>query len=216
MLAATFDEAEALLRIARPAYAAALARHGQVLLAVEPWRPAALWSTFRLRSAGDLRGARFALDATSYAGAGWAELFARLGTERAAYTEAEMVLSSGYIPSEVLAREFACVTEVFFAQQLTFLTASREMFDSLTEAQREALVAVGRETEAELWREVRALVRRDRQDIANRGVLVSAEPPADVVVALRKAAEPDVGRWTAAMGAEGSVLLADYRHAIGF
>src|SRR5262249_4571315 len=45
MLAASFDEAEALLGIARPAYASALARHGQVLLAVEPWRPAALWST---------------------------------------------------------------------------------------------------------------------------------------------------------------------------
>lgn len=216
MLAATFDEAEVMLRIARPAYAAALARHGQVLLATEPWRPAALWSTFRLRSAGDLRGTRFALDATSYAGAGWVELFARLGAERAAYTEAEVVLSGGYIPSEVLAREFACVTEVFFAEQLTFLTANREMFESLTEAQREALVAVGRETEADLWRQVRAFVRRDRQDIANRGVLVSAEPPADVVAALRKAAEPDVGRWAAAMGAEGPALLADYRHAIGF
>ena len=45
MLAATFDEAETLLSIARPYYAAALARRGQVLLAVEPWRPAALWST---------------------------------------------------------------------------------------------------------------------------------------------------------------------------
>jgi TRAP-type C4-dicarboxylate transport system substrate-binding protein len=216
MLAATFAEAEALLRSARPAYAAALARHGQVLLAVEPWRPAALWSTFRLRSAGDLRGARFALDATSYAGAGWTELFSRLGAERAAYTEAEVVLAGGYIPSEVLAREFACVTEVFFAQQLNFLTASRKLLDSLTAAQREALVAVGRETEAELWRQIRPFVRRDQQDVAKRGVLVEAEPPADIVAALRTAAEPDIQRWAAAMGTEGSTLLDDYRRAIGF
>ena len=152
----------------------------------------------------------------SYVGAGWAELFTRLGAERAAYGEAEVVLSGGYTSSQKLAREFACVTEVFFAQQLTFLTANREMFESLPEAQREALVAIGRATEAELWREIRPFVRRDQQEIANRGVLVIAEPPADVLAALREAAEPDVRRWTDAMGAEGATVLADYRRAIGF
>jgi hypothetical protein len=36
MVAATFDEAETLARIARPYYTAALARHGQILLATGP------------------------------------------------------------------------------------------------------------------------------------------------------------------------------------
>lgn len=215
MLAATFDEAWTLHRLARPTYAAALARHGQVLLATEPWRPAALWNTFRLRSAGDLRGARFALDETAYVGDGWAALFARLGTRRAAYADAEVVLSGGYTSSPALAGQFAGVTEVFFATQLTFLTASRAALESLTEAQRRELVALGRATEAELWREIPAFVRRDRQDIARRGALVS-DPPADLLAALRTAAEPDVRRWVAGMGAEGATLLADYRRAIGF
>lgn len=220
MLAATVEEAEALLRVARPAYAAALARHGQVLLSVEPWRPAAVWSTFRLRSAGDLRGARFALEETGYVGPGWTELFTRLGAERAAYGEAEVVLSSGYAASQTLAHEFACVTEVFFAQQLTFLTASRAVFEALPAAHREALVAIGQATEAELWREIRTFVRRDRQEIARQGVEVSIAPPADVLAALHIAAEPDVRRWADAMdakgGAEGATVLADYRRAIGF
>ncbi len=216
MLAATFDEAEALLRLARPAYERALARHGQVLLAVEPWRPAALWSTFRLRSIADLRGARFALDETAYAGDGWAALFARLQVERSVYGEAELLLCGGYTSSEALAREFACVSEIFFAQQLTFLAANRAVFESLTAAQREALLAIGRATEADLWRGIRAFVRRERQDIAARGVLVSAQPPADVLAALREAAELDVRRWVAATGAEGASLLADYRRTIGF
>lgn len=220
MLAATVDEAEVLLRVARPAYAAALARHGQVLLSVEPWRPASLWSTFRLRSAADLRGARFALDSTPYAGAGWAELFGRLGAERAVYGDAEVLLSGGYIPSPVLAREFACVTEVFFAQQLTFLTANRAMFDSLPEAQREALVAIGRATEAALWRCIRPFVRRDQQEVARQGVLVSTAPPADLLAALHDAAGPDIRRWTDAVDAkgraEGETILAAYRRAIGF
>lgn len=216
MLAATFDEAETLMRIARPFYASALARRGQVLLAVEPWRPAALWSTFRLRSAEDLRGARFSLDATPYVGQGWAQLFARLGTGRATYSEAEVLLSSGYTSSATLAREFACVTEVFFAAQLTFLAANRQVFESLPESQRDDLLAIGRATEAELWHRIREFVRRDHQDIAARGVLVAAESPADVVTALRKAAEPDARRWAATAGADGETILADYRRAIGF
>jgi len=216
MLAATFDEAETLLSIARPYYAAALARRGQVLLAVEPWRPAALWSTFRLRSAGDLRGAAFALDETPYVGDGWSELFSRLGTRRASYADAEVMLSSGYTSSVELAQQFACVTEVFFATQLTFLTASQQVFESLPEAQREDLLAIGRATEAELWRDIRELVPRDHRDIAKRGVVVSAAPPADILAALRTAAEPGVRRWAAAMGAEGATLLADYRRVIGF
>jgi TRAP-type C4-dicarboxylate transport system substrate-binding protein len=216
MLAATFDEAETLLRVARPYYAAALARHGQILLAVEPWRPTALWSTFRLRSGGDLRGARFARDETVYTGDGWAELFARAGTQRSSYSEAEMTLSSGYTSSTMLAREFACVTEIFFATQLTFLTANREAFEFLTEVQREDLLAIGRATEAQLWREIRPFVHRDQQEAASRGVEVTAEPPADLVTALRMAAEPDVRRWTAAMGADGVTILADYRRALGF
>jgi len=216
MLAATFDEAETLLRVARPYYAAALARHGQILLAVEPWRPAALWSTFRLRSGGDLRGARFARDETVYTGDGWAELFARAGTQRSSYSEAEVTLSSGYTSSTTLAREFACVTEIFFATQLTFLTANREAFEFLTEVQREDLLAIGRATEAQLWREIGPFVHRDQQEAARRGVVVTVEPPADLVTALRKAAEPDVRRWAAAMGADGVTILADYRRTLGF
>jgi hypothetical protein len=47
MLAATFDEAATLHRIARPYYSAALARHGQMLLAIQLWLPGALSSTFQ-------------------------------------------------------------------------------------------------------------------------------------------------------------------------
>ncbi len=216
MLAATFEEAETLLRVARPYCDAALARHGQILLAVEPWRPAALWSTFRLRSGRDLRGARFALDETFYTGDEWAELFARMGTQRSSYSEAEVTLSSGYVSSAALAREFACVGEIFFAVQLTFLTANREAFDAMTGAQREDLLAIGRATEAELWRDIRPFAQRDHQEAASRGVLVSAEPPPDLVAALRKAAEPTVRRWAAAVGADGAAILADYRRARGF
>ena len=89
MLAATFDEAVTLDRIARPYYSTALARHGQILLATQPWLPGALWSTFPIRSVADLNGVPFAV-AASPAGAsdtesGWGRPFARLGARSVSF-----------------------------------------------------------------------------------------------------------------------------------
>jgi hypothetical protein len=88
--------------------------------------------------------------------------------------------------------------------------------DSLSEAQRDVLVATALATEAELWRDIRGFVERDRQASARRGVLVEADPPADLLAALRTAAEPDIRCWADSLGATGETVLADYRRALGF
>ena len=129
MLTATFDEAETLLRIARPYYSSALARHGQILLATEPWQPGALWSTFPIRSNADLKGIPFALSSRFAERMGWGRTFVRLGTRSASFFDAELVLSSGYDETLKFTKEFAYFTEVFFSAQLNFLTASREVFE---------------------------------------------------------------------------------------
>ncbi len=56
----------------------------------------------------------------------------------------------------------------------------------MTEAQREDLLAIGRATEAQLRHEIRPFVQRDQQEAASRGVVVTAEPPPDLVTALRE------------------------------
>jgi TRAP-type C4-dicarboxylate transport system substrate-binding protein len=215
MLAATFDEAETLLRIARPYYSSALARHGQILLATEPWQPGALWSTFPIRSDADLKGIPFALSSRVAERMGWGRTFIRLGARPASFFDAELVLSSGYDGTLKFTNEFAYFTEIFFSAQLNFLTASREVFDSLTEAQRQTLVETGRDTELASWKFGRDFLRRNHQDIAARGVSLAAQPSADVLAALRVAAEPDIQSWAHSMGADGTTLLADYRRAIG-
>ena len=215
MLTATFDEAETLLRIARPYYSSALARHGQILLATEPWQPAALWSTFPIRSNADLKGIPFALSSPFAERMGWERTFIRLGARHASFFDAELMLSSGYDGTLKFTQEFAYFIEIFFAVQLNFLTASREVFDSLTEAQRHVLVETGRDTELALWKFNRELLHRNHQDIAARGVSVAAQPPADVLATLRMAAEPDIQSWAHSMGADGTTILADYRRAIG-
>jgi len=215
MLVATFDEAEALLRIARPYYETVLARHGQVLLATEPWRPATLWSTFPLRSAADFKDARFTHSTYVGSRAGWERTFVRIGARYVTYFDAEIMLASGYGGNLKFAQEFSHFTEIFFAAQLNFLTVSRAVFESLPQAQRQVLIAAGRDTELALWTYTRELLARDHQEIAARGVRVTAPPPADLLATLRMSAEPDVESWARAMGADGTAILADYRRAIG-
>src|ERR1700730_6767512 len=214
MLSATFDEAETLLGIARPYYSSALARYGQILLATQPWRPVALWSTFRIRSVADLQGIAFPL--SSYVGekAGWGRTFIRLGARHASFSEAEVMLSNGYNTNMKFIREFAYFTKIFLAAQLNFLTVSREVFEFLTEAQRQVLVATGRNTELSHWKLKRELVHQDHKEIAARGVPVAAQPPADVLATLRTAAEPDIQSWAESVGEDGTAILTDYRRAV--
>ena len=214
MLTADFDEAKTLLRIARPYYNRALARHGQILLATEPSRPTALWSNIPIRLISDFKGVPFAYSTPLAARMGGEITFVGLGAQYGSYSDAEVVLSDGYAGNK-FAQEFSYFTEIFFAAPLAFLTASREVLNSLTEVQRHVLVAAGRDTELALWKLGQEFLALDQQDIAARGVKVTGEPPADVLAALRTAAEPEIQRWAQAMGADGATILAEYRRAIG-
>ena len=134
MLASTFDEAATLHRIAGPYYSAALARHGQMLLATQPWLPGALWSTFPIRSVADLNGVPFAVVASPGAASdtesGWARPFARLGARSVSFSDAEVIVASSYSGHILkLTQQFAYFTEIFFAAHLTFLAARQGVFE---------------------------------------------------------------------------------------
>lgn len=215
VLAATLDEAETLLRIARPFYQSVLARHGQILLATEPWRPAALWSTFPIRSFADLEGIRFAPANYVAQRAGWKRLFERLGVQDASFFDAELMVSSGDGGNLKFAQEFGCFMELCLAVQLNFLTVSREAFDARSVSERDMIEAAGRDTELDLWSFTRELVRHGHREMAKRGVSVTANPPSDVLAAFRRAAEPDVQDWVRSAGPDGTAILADYHRAVG-
>jgi TRAP-type C4-dicarboxylate transport system substrate-binding protein len=224
MLVGSLAEAEMLLRVARPYYGAALARHGQILLAAQPSRPAALWSTFRIRDARDLKGASFGQPSLLH---DWSGPFARLGARLTSYMEAEVTLnygtnsirgfygsSYGDSTSLELSGQFGFMAEIFFAVQLSFLTASRETFESLSEPERQAVLMAGRELESELWAYMRDFMPVDHRDIAARGVVVDTRP-SGLIADLGVAAEADIQRWARQAGSEGTALLTEYRQAVG-
>ena len=217
MLAASFEEAEALHRIARPYYEAALARHGQVLLAIEPWRPAALWSTFRIRSAADLRGAAFALDETPYVGAGWAELFGRVGTRRAAYAEAEVLLSGGYT-REPGVRPAIRLHHGSLLGHAAHVPDRKPGGRSTRSAKRNAsnsLPSAGRPKPSCGARSARSCAAIARTSPGGACWCPTSRRPTSCG-RCATAAEPDVRRFVASLGADGATLLGDYRRVIGF
>ena len=220
MLAATFDEIATLHRVARPYYRAALARHGQVLLAIQPWLPGALWSNIPIRSVADLKGVPFAVVASPGAAfqteSGWGKPFARLGARSVPFSDAEVVIASSYSGHILkLTQEFAYFTEIFFATHVTFLAARQDVFDALSETERRMLLGAAHDTELAMWKFIPEQLPRIQQEIAARGVRVFAQPPVDVVAALREAAEEDIRAWAGSVGADGGTILADYRRAVG-
>lgn len=218
MLTATFDETATLHRIAKPYYSAALARHGQVLLAHQPWLPGALWSNFPIRSVADLKGAPFAVVGTPGATqteANWGRPFAKLGARSGSFSEAQVIIASSYSGHLLkLTQEFAYFSEIFFATHISFLAASQEVFDTLSETEQQILRASGHDTELAMWRRMTEQLLRRQQEIAARGVKVLAQPPGALSAALREAAEPDIQAWARSVGADGSTILANYRRAI--
>jgi hypothetical protein len=212
MLTSSLEEAETLLRIARPYYNAVLARHDQVLLAAQPWRPGTLWSRRAIRSAADVAGRAFGLGGP-HTTDGWGGPLERLGA-RFAPASAELVLVAGKSGAQY-APIHKNVAEVFVAAQLDFLTANREFLASLPDAHRQVLLAAARVWEAARWRFVRELIQLDHDDAAAAGVTIVTEPPKALVEALRTAAEPDIRSWMTSAGDDGAKIIADYRHAIG-
>jgi len=220
MLAATFDETATLHRVARPYYSAALSRHGQTLLGDQPWLPGALWSNYPIRSVADLKGVPFAVVASpglaSHTESEWGRPFARLGARSASFSDAEVIIASSYSGHLLkLTQQFAHFTEIYFATHLTFLAASQDVFNALSETERRMLLGAGHDTELAMWRRMTEQLTLRQQEIAVRGVRVVAQPPAELLAALREAAEPDIQAWARSVGADGGTILADYRRAIG-
>jgi len=215
MLATTFDEAEILLQIAKPFYVSAMARHGQFLLVTQPWRSVALWSTFRIRSIADLRGSAFLVSSSVGEQAGWGRTLVRCGARRASFTEAECLLSSGYSLNLKYTQEFAFLTEIFLAAPLNFLTISRTVLDALNEAERQILIATGRDIELCQWKIQKERRYREHDAIRARGVSVTPQAPSDVLAALQATAEPDIQNWLDAAGEDGMTVLGEYRRAVG-
>jgi TRAP-type C4-dicarboxylate transport system substrate-binding protein len=215
-LTASGKDTARLLRVARPAYSAALESRGVTLLYSTPWPATGLWSRNPVREPEALRGLKVrTYDAASTAvmrnaGAAPVQISFADALPRLRSGEMDAVLSSG--DGGAGARLWEILpnfTALDYASPLSLAFCNTASLRSLPKAVQEAVAEAGRETEA---RQFHAIVTRSLENeerMRNNGVALASG------VALRRAltaaAAPVVADWAQRAGTEGQAILSAYR-----
>jgi TRAP-type transport system periplasmic protein len=215
LTASTADTAR-LLRIARPAYEAALAARGLSLLYATPWPATGLWSRAPVPGPEALRGLRV----RTYDAAGTAVLRAAgAAPERISFADAlprlragglDAVLSSG--DGGAGARLWEVLphfTAIGYASPLSLAFCGTAALTALPEPAHRAVEQAALETEA---RQFQALAIRQAENEARmraNGVAIAEAP--GLREALARAAAPVLADWASRAGPEGDSILAAFR-----
>ncbi|MBR0644116.1 TRAP transporter substrate-binding protein [Plastoroseomonas hellenica] len=215
-LTASAADTERLLRVARPAYRAALAARGLTLLYATPWPASGIWSRRPLPDAAALQGLKIrTYDAASTAvmraaGATPAQISFADAAPRLRRGELDAVLSSG--DGGAGARLWEILphfTVLDYASPLSLAFCATAALDALPAAVREALAAAGGETEARQFVAIGTRLAENETRMRTNGVTIAAIPA--LRAALTEAAAPVIADWETRAGAEGTAILAAYR-----
>ncbi|WP_171070412.1 TRAP transporter substrate-binding protein [Methylobacterium terricola] len=217
-LATSIEEARALAGIARPAYARALARHGQRLLYVTPWAPSGIWSRHALAGAADLQGLRIrTYDATS------AAVLAAAGARSVNLSQADAIpqVKAGAVDAMLssgdggvgrrLWEQLPHFLAVQYAMPISIALVSGAAYDALPDTLRHAVDEAAAETEARQWAAIRTRLDENFSRMRQNGVVIADPPPPEITGALARAGEAAVAAWVKDTGAEGERILAAYR-----
>lgn len=217
-VAPTTDDVHALYEAARPLYEKLFAERKQKLLYVTPWPSSGIWSAKPVASIDALKAlkirtydqtstevlARVAASATNVS---FADLMPKLEA-----AEMNAVLSSGdggagrqlwkYLPN---------FSDVGYAAPLSLASISLEAWSRLDAAGRAAIVDAARETSEHQWA---ALANRLAENFARmraNGVTIDDKPPAEVMAALKTAADTPIADWLSRAGPDAKAVFEAYR-----
>lgn len=217
-LATSVDEARRLTVIARPSYERVLAAHGQRLLYTTPWPASGIWSKEALGSAADL--ARLSIrtyDATS------TEVMKAAGAKAVnlSFADAMPKLQDGSVNAVLSSGDGGAgrklwdilphFTEVNYALPLSLATVNAAALEALPADLREIVVLAGAETEARQWAVIRGRLDENYARMRANGMTIRSDVPADLAVALSKAAAAPIEHWRALASPDGAALLDRYR-----
>jgi TRAP-type transport system periplasmic protein len=211
-------DARALYEAARPLYERLFAERKQKLLYVTPWPPSGIWSAAAITDADALK----ALKIRTYDRTG-TEVFASLVTTAAVVSFADLnakletgefnaLLSSGDGGAgRQLWKYTKHFSNIHYAVPLSFTAISREVWDGLDDAKRNAIEQAARETTEHSWSAMLTRVAENFTRMRANGVAIDEQPPAAVMAPLRVAAEKSIVDWLTRAGPEAAQILADYR-----
>jgi len=213
-------DARILFELALPLYEQLFAERKQRLLYAVPWPPSGIWSAAPLDSAAALG----ALKVRTYDKTG-TDVLARVTSAAAVVSfsdldpklqagEMNAVLSSGDGGAgRQMWKYLRYFSDINYAVPLSFASISLTAWESLDDAGRVAISEAALETSERQWTALAARLDENFARMRANGVSIDVKPPADVMNALRTAADASIADWLSRAGPEARQIYQTYRKA---
>jgi len=213
-------DARILFELALPLYEKLFAERRQKLLYVVPWPPSGIWSATPVTSVDVLKSLKIrTYDKTS------TDVLARVAASATIVSFADLnpkleagdinaVLSSGDGGAGrqlwKFVRQFSAIN---YAAPLSFVSISLSAWEGLDDAGRDAMEEAARATTERQWTVLATRLDENFARMRQNGVTINDKPPAEVMSALRAAAEASITDWLTRAGPEAKQVYDTYRKA---
>lgn len=218
----SFDEGKILSEIARPHFdKVAEQKWGQKILYVSPWPAAGVWSKKEVKTLADMKG----LKTRTYDKNGGLVMQAVGGTPYPLpFSEVYSSLATGLIDSVLTSTPTAVdakfweVLKYYAPVNITMatdlVTVNLKEFNKLDKATQEALVKLGKDMEADMWKKV-AQLDKDQEAISNKGGIVTVPPSKEFLNELSKVTKGIRDEWLQKAPPEAKTIVADFNKKVG-
>ena len=216
-LAPTVEDTRALYEAARPYYEQALEADNQVFLFATPWPASGLWADRPVTDMGALEGLKIrTYDANGTvtmkaAGAApiqlsWADVVPQLATNG---IDAVLTSADGGAAAQMW-EHLDNFTEVNYAMPLQIMHVNRDVYEELSDAQREALDTAAAEAETFGWDLLRERVDENYAEMRENEMTITEEVDPAFIEALAEAGQTAIEDWKGKVGEPAETILADY------
>ena len=211
-------DARALSEAAQPLYEHLFAERKQKLLYIVPWPPSGIWSAEPIDSVAALK----ALKIRTYDQTG-TDVLARITSAAAivSFSDLTAKLEAGAINAVLssgdggagrqLWKHLRYFSDISYAVPLSFTAISLDTWAGLDDAARAAMSDAARATTERQWAALATRLTENFARMRTNGVTIDETPPADVMAALRAAAEATVSEWLARAEPEARAVFEQYR-----
>jgi TRAP-type C4-dicarboxylate transport system substrate-binding protein len=213
-------DARVLFELALPLYEKLFAERRQKLLYVVPWPPSGIWSAIPVTSIDALKSLKIrTYDKTS------TDVLSRIAASATivSFSDLNPKLEAGDINAVLssgdggagrqlwkFVRQFSAIN---YAAPLSFVSISLSAWDGLDDASRAAMEEAARETTERQWTVLATRLDENFARMRQNGVAIDDKPPAEVMSALRVAADASIADWLTRAGPDATQVYDTYRKA---
>lgn len=218
-LLTSVDEAKVLYDESVSEFNKVFEENDQILLYASPWPPSGIWASEAKDSVSSIKNTKirtydkngtlaFNELGASAVRLSWADVVPAVSTNaiEAVLTSAEGGVSSGFW------EYFDTFTNIYnYAIPLNFVHMSKDVFDGLTEKQKQAILKASEETREQNWMAVAERLKKTYKDLEQNNVKVVESSNDDYKLALQAAGEAALSEWLESTGDRGKQIIDSYR-----